>query len=81
MGKIICPHCNQSEGFYAKERVSGTATVHYTENGDWALDQSDMYASLQHSGGKRAYCNQCHKYIGKTDELKTGNIEQEYPND
>lgn len=78
MSKIVCPHCNGSAGFHAREQVSGTATVFYTENGDWALDQTDMYAYLNHRGGKRAYCNLCRDYIGKTDELKTGNVEIEY---
>ena len=77
MSKIVCPHCHESAGFYATERVTGTAKVHYTENGDWALDQTDMYGSLEHSGGKRAYCNNCNQYLGKTEDLKSGNIEKE----
>lgn len=72
---IICPHCNSSEGFYTKERVMGTAKINYTNTGDYMAEQSSMYDYLQHSGGKVAYCINCHKSIGKSEDLKSGNRE------
>lgn len=72
--RIECPHCESTEGFYTKETVTGTATIYYTENGDYAKDQTEMY-SLSHKGGKRAYCVQCNKIIGKSEDLISGKSE------
>lgn len=76
MSKIICPHCGESSGFYTKEVVTGSTVIYYTENGDYSSDQSEMYSHLNHSGGKNAYCSNCHKYIGKSAELISGNVEE-----
>ncbi|MCM3239076.1 hypothetical protein M3589_15235 [Heyndrickxia oleronia] len=77
MAVIICPHCESQEGFYTKEQVRGIATPHYTKEGHYAIDNSHIYDSLTHSGGKRAYCVVCKKYIGKSEELISGLIEEE----
>ncbi|MGY3717166.1 hypothetical protein ACWE42_16770 [Sutcliffiella cohnii] len=77
MTDIICPHCDSKEGFYTKEQVKGTATPHYTKNGHYAIENGHIYDSLTHSGGKRAYCIDCHKYIGKSEDLISGLLEEE----
>ena len=70
MSKIICKYCGSNSGFYVQERVTGKATVYYTENGEYHEgQQEDMYTHLVHSGGKKAYCDSCHKYIGKSKDL------------
>ena len=70
MGEIICKYCGSNSGFYVCERVTGTATVYYTENGEYNKEQSeDMYTYLVHSGGKKAFCASCDKYIGKSKDL------------
>lgn len=66
---IICKHCGAEDGFYVKERVTGVAVIFYNDNGDYEEDQGDMYESLTHSGGKKAYCQSCTKYMGKREEL------------
>lgn len=38
--EIICPHCGSKDGFYTRERVSGTATIFYTNTGDYGNDQT-----------------------------------------
>jgi len=73
---IVCRHCNASEGFYVRERVVGTSTMYYTNTGDCKVDQHSMYDNLKHSGGKIAYCTNCHKSIGKSENLKSGNVEE-----
>lgn len=75
--KIICPHCNANDGFYVREQVTGTATVYYTNKGDYANENGQIYDSLVHKGGKLAYCSSCSKIIGKSDKLKSGNVEKE----
>lgn len=77
MGEIICPHCKSNRGFYVRETVRGSATVLYTNNGDYSNDQSAMYDGLMHRGGKNAYCVRCHKQIGKSANLISGNIERD----
>lgn len=77
MNVIICPHCKAKEGFYVKERVTGTATIIYTELGDYASQQDGMYDYLYHSGGKIAYCINCKKSLGKAEKLKSGVFEEQ----
>ncbi|MEQ6353316.1 hypothetical protein ABNX05_01660 [Lysinibacillus sp. M3] len=43
---IACRHCNASEGFFVRARVSGSATTYYTKTGDFMADQSSMYGNL-----------------------------------
>ncbi|MCK1999958.1 hypothetical protein MZM54_00995 [[Brevibacterium] frigoritolerans] len=74
---IICPYCKADDGFFTKERVVGTAKINYSNKGDYLSDQSSMYDNLIHSGGKIAYCTNCHKSIGKSEDLKSGNVEDE----
>jgi len=76
LSKITCPHCNSNGGFYTKETVRGSTVVYYTENGDYAEDQTEMYSHLQHSGGKIAYCVYCNKRIGKSENLISGKDEE-----
>ncbi|MBG9730826.1 hypothetical protein ABD87_15050 [Lysinibacillus sphaericus] len=76
LNKITCPHCNYKGGFYVKETVRGSTVVYYNENGDYAEDQTEMYSHLQHSGGKIAYCTQCDKRIGKSENLISGKEEE-----
>ena len=77
MSVIVCPHCKAVEGFYVRERITGIATINYTELGDYASEQSSMYDYLNHSGGKNAYCVKCEKYIGKSEKLKSGIAEDD----
>jgi len=77
MSVIKCPHCKAEEGFYVRERITGTATILYTELGDYATEQSSMYDYLQHSGGKIAYCVNCEKSLGKPEKLKSGMAEED----
>ncbi|MGR6904749.1 hypothetical protein [Lysinibacillus fusiformis] len=77
MSIIICPYCKAEDGFYVKERITGTATIHYTELGDYAEEQSSMYDYLNHSGGKIAYCAKCEKSLGKAEKLKSGISEED----
>lgn len=74
---ITCPHCESQEGFYTKEQVKGTSTPHYTKEGHYATENGHIYDYLNHSGGKRAYCIICQKYIGKSADLITGKIEED----
>ncbi|MFC9539925.1 hypothetical protein ACFTQ7_08560 [Lysinibacillus sp. NPDC056959] len=74
---IVCRHCNASEGFYVRERVSGSSTTYYTKTGDFMADQSSMYDHLNHHGGTVAYCMNCHKAMGKKEDFESGDVEKE----
>jgi len=50
----ICPHCGSGEGYYTKERVTGTAQMRYKYDGSEAENES-MYDCLSFKGGKVAY--------------------------
>lgn len=73
---IVCRHCGVNEGFYVRERVTGISTMYYTNDGDLKAEQDSMYDNLTHTGGKTAYCTKCHKSIGKSENLKSGNVEE-----
>lgn len=73
---IICPHCKAEDGFYVKERVVGKTQVFYTAKGEYREENGGIYDGLQHYGGKFAYCTNCHKNIGKSDSLKSGEMEE-----
>ncbi|WP_144495851.1 hypothetical protein [Bacillus pumilus] len=75
--KIVCPHCNSADGFFTQERVTGTATLYYDSVGDLEIEQSSMYDGLLHHGGTKAYCRECQKPLGKTEELASGNEQEE----
>jgi len=75
--KIVCPHCGCDKGFFTKERVTGSATTFYNSNGDCEEDQSIMYDHLRHYGGTRAFCKGCERYLGKTEDLASGEQENE----
>lgn len=51
--KIICPHCKSVDGFYTKERVTGSAHIYYNSAGDLEEDQGAMYDGLSHHGEKK----------------------------
>lgn len=68
---IACKHCGASKGFFVKERVTGTAIIYYTNRGDYAAENDQMYDSLSHSGGRTAFCSNCEKPIGKSEKLKS----------
>lgn len=72
MSVITCPHCNAQHGFYVKEQVRGTAIVRFNKSGHYALDNGEIYDGLRHFGGVNAYCQMCDKYIGKKDDLISG---------
>lgn len=72
MAVITCPHCESQEGFYTKEQVTGPSEPHYTNEGHYAAENGHIYDSVSHSGGKRAYCIVCKKYIGKSADLISG---------
>ncbi|UTV34853.1 hypothetical protein [Bacillus altitudinis] len=74
---IVCKHCGSDEGFYTLERIYGNAMVCYNARGDILLDQHSMYDNVRHSGGKRAYCYLCHKIIGKSEDLISGEEEKD----
>ncbi|WP_339205838.1 hypothetical protein NSQ36_12280 [Bacillus sp. FSL W8-1143] len=75
--KIVCPHCKSADGFYTKERVTGSAHIYYNSAGDLEEEQGAMYDGLSHHGGTKAYCKQCYKTMGKTEDLASGNNEEE----
>ncbi|MGN7406426.1 hypothetical protein [Bacillus safensis] len=75
--KIVCPHCKSADGFYTKERVTGSAHIFYNSAGDLEEEQGAMYDGLSHHGGTKAYCKQCYKLMGKTEDLASGNNEEE----
>lgn len=75
---IVCKHCGAEDGFYVKERVTGIATIYYDNKGDYGEDQSAMYDYLSHSGGKKAYCQNCKKHIGKSEDLISGKTEKSH---
>ncbi|MEN2453784.1 hypothetical protein AAZF84_38370 [Bacillus sp. JR_15] len=75
--KIVCPHCKSADGFFTKERITGSAEIYYNSAGDLEEEQGAMYDGLSHHGGTKAYCKQCYKPIGKTKDLASGNHEEE----
>ncbi|WP_111292421.1 hypothetical protein [Bacillus safensis] len=72
--KIVCPHCKSADGFYTKERVTGSAHIYYNSAG---YSEGAMYDGLSHHGGTKAYCKQCYKLMGKTEDLASGNNEED----
>lgn len=75
--KIVCPHCKSADGFYTKERITGSAEIYYNSAGDLEEEQGAMYDGLSRHGGTKAYCKQCYKQMGKTKDLASGNHEEE----
>lgn len=69
---VVCPHCGSQEGFYIKKQVRGTSITFYTNKGHFASENSQMYDGLTHSGGKKAFCKICDKYIGKSVDFISG---------
>lgn len=59
-----CPHCGSDEGFYTKVQVSGTTRYCYNYDGSEA-ENSELYESCSHKGGKYAYCLKCGKRLFK----------------
>lgn len=76
MTVVICPHCESQEGFFTKEQVRGISTPYFTKEGHYAIENGHVYDGLIHSGGKRAYCLDCKKYIGKSVDLISGLCEE-----
>lgn len=62
-----CKYCNSSEGYYTKERVSGTVIIIYRFDGEEA-DNGDMYDGVRYHGGKIAYCINCDKKLFRIEE-------------
>lgn len=73
---IICKHCGQSEGFYTKQQVHGVAEICYSNEGHVQDDNGRMHDHLYYSGGKNAYCNACDRILGKSEELISGEREE-----
>jgi len=69
---IICKHCGSERGFYTLQRVHGLAEVHYTNKGDYAEDNGQMHEGIYYTGGKKAYCLSCTRFIGKSEDLISG---------
>ena len=67
---IICKECGSTEGFYVNERVSGVAIIYYDREGNYGTENYSIYDNMRHSGGKKAYCKSCDKYMGKSIDLK-----------
>ncbi|EBF5132238.1 hypothetical protein [Listeria seeligeri] len=66
---VVCKHCGSENGFYAPERiVSGSVISYYNSDGSFG-NNSEMYDNLNTEVGKRAYCVDCGKYVGKTVDL------------
>ncbi|MEV9652488.1 hypothetical protein [Bacillus aerius] len=72
--KIICPHCKSDGGFFTKQRITGTAHIYYNSYG---YSEGAMHDGLSYHGGTKAYCKQCYKPMGKTEDLASGNNEEE----
>ncbi|PRS47535.1 hypothetical protein [Bacillus sp. MZGC1] len=75
--KIVCPHCKSDGGFFTKQRITGTAHIYYNSIGDLEEEQGSMHDGLSYHGGTKAYCKQCYKPMGKTEDLASGNQEEE----
>lgn len=69
---ITCKHCGAGEGFYTRQQVSGTAVFHYTKEGHLCSENGQAHEELRYKGGKNAYCLQCDRIIGKSDDFISG---------
>lgn len=61
-----CPHCG-CKVFYIKQTIAGKVCSYMDMHGrgDETGYNSDIYESTTVTGGKRAYCGDCHAYLGK----------------
>lgn len=57
-----CPFCGNDE-FYIKQQVRGNCDYRERFDGEEA-DNSNMHDNLVYSGGNKAYCSRCEKYLG-----------------
>lgn len=73
---IICKHCGESAGFYTRQQAHGLVVVNYTNTGDMRDENGTMHDDLFYTGGKNAYCRACDRYLGKTEDLVTGETEE-----
>lgn len=74
---IICKHCGEGVGFYTKQQVRGVAKMYYTNEGHVQEDNGRMHDHLFYIGGKNAYCIACNKILGKSEELISGDQEED----
>lgn len=63
-----CPFCG-CNGFYVRQHAEGTIIYHHSFDGSES-DNKDMYNGLNVTGGKRAYCSQCNKFLGNCETNK-----------
>lgn len=63
-----CPHCGSDEGYYIKERFSGTREYHFNYNGQ-ERDNSHFYDTAKGTSSKYTYCIDCHKRLFKVEEV------------
>ena len=64
-----CPFCG-CNGFYVRQHAEGTVIYHHSFDGSES-DNKDMYNGLNVTGGKRAYCSQCNKFLGNCETSKS----------
>lgn len=62
----LCPHCGSAKGFFTKDRISGSTITKFNYD-KTEYDNSEMYDGICHTLGKKMYCLDCEKYIGKFD--------------
>ncbi|MGG3871643.1 hypothetical protein [Brevibacillus laterosporus] len=60
----VCPHCGSDEGYYTKMQVSGSVRYFIGFDGS-ERENGNMYGSINHQGGKVAYCANCNKRLFK----------------
>ena len=72
-----CPFCGNDE-FYITNWMQGSCDFNIRFDGKDAVDNSQMYDGLLVNEGKRAYCNNCFKYLGnrETGTLSAGVIKR-----
>ena len=68
MKKVIkCKKCGSSE-FVVMYKVKGYSPFRFNTTGE-DVNNSDMYEGLDFRIPKKAYCNDCGAYFGKTQKL------------
>lgn len=71
-----CPYCD-SDTYYTKDWVEGPSQTNIRFDGDEDVENGQMYDSVKHITGDRAYCRNCNRYIGdiSTDTLSKSVIQ------